>query len=169
MQLPLLRACKIFAWDTLLRKSCRTTKEITGTGPVQIQTARQPFYKTTSHWQSNYDHFNGLAQSTHLQRVQQPEWSLPKTAYSSSRGYYITEHEARFGKFGDNPRAQLPSAATKIETKKEENIIGTTKLTSHIPGYTGFIPQSDACHKASEHGACDRPRTTFLKNNIIEN
>jgi len=136
--------------------------------PVQAQTARQQLYKTTSHWQSNYAHFNGTALETSSRPAQRPEWTLPKTAYSSTRGYYVTEAEARFGKYGEKPRDVLPSDAEKIVTKKDENIIGTTKLTSHIPGYTGFIPISDANHVASQHGNCARPRTTFLKNNIIE-
>ena len=46
--------------------------------------------------------------------------------------------------------------------------IGTTKVTSHIPGYTGFIPHSDACPLAVAHGVGERPRTTFVKNNIVE-
>lgn len=47
--------------------------------------------------------------------------------------------------------------------------IGTTKTTSHIPGYCGYIPKTDLNPTAVSHGVGERPRTTFIKNNIVEN
>jgi len=44
------------------------------------------------------------------------------------------------GKFGHKPRNILPFDATKQSNIKNELSVGTTKVTSHIPGYNGFIP-----------------------------
>jgi len=49
------------------------------------------------------------------------------------------------------------------------NSFGTTKLSNAIAGYTGFIPQSDVNKEANIHGKIINPRTTFFKNNIVEN
>lgn len=46
---------------------------------------------------------------------------------------------------------------------------GTTKVTSHIPGYNGFIPKTDLNPTAQIQGKGEGMRTTFIKNNIVEN
>lgn len=92
------------------------------------------------------------------------EWSLAKEPYTSNRGNYVTEQEERFGRFGDNP--QLPVTATRIEKRKNENFIGITKITMHIPG---FIPYSDAWHRAIIQGQGKNPRSTFLKDSTTAN
>lgn len=129
---------------------------------------QSPNYKTTNHWKTTYNHFNTLANNVKLKRRTQPEWSLIKEAHTSTRGYYDTEHECHFGTYGDRPRDKLPSTATKMQTMMQENFEGTPKLTMHIPGYTGFIPQSDACHEAANQSFCANTRTTFMKSNVTE-
>ena len=48
--------------------------------------------------------------------------------------------------------------------------MGTTKVTSHIPGYNGFFPKSDFNSKALEQSKLDnKNRNTIVKQNIIEN
>lgn len=47
--------------------------------------------------------------------------------------------------------------------------MGTTKTTSHIPGYNGYIPKTDLNPTAVAHGAGVDTRTTIIKNNIVEN
>lgn len=126
-------------------------------------------YKTTSHWETSYNHFNGVVENSRKSKQVPPEWSLPKQPHSSNRGNYDTEQEDRFGCFGDNPRERLPATATKIEKRRDENFIGTTKVTMHIPGYTGFIPYSDAWHRSTTQGYGKNPRGTFLKNNATAN
>ena len=37
----------------------------------------------------------------------------------------------------------MPNEATKQENRNFELSIGTAKVTSHIPGYNGFIPHVD--------------------------
>jgi len=47
--------------------------------------------------------------------------------------------------------------------------MGTSQVTDHIPGYTGFIPRAKTHTKAYEQGIGQNTRTTFLKQNILEN
>jgi len=127
------------------------------------------YYKTTDHWETNYNYFNGVVEKSRKSKQTPPEWSLPKQPHTSNRGNYDTEHGERFGHFGDNPRQLLPATVTRIEKRKDENFIGTTKVTMHIPGYTGFIPYSDTWHRATIQGQAKNPRSTFLKNNTTAN
>jgi len=47
--------------------------------------------------------------------------------------------------------------------------IGTTKITSHIPGYSGFLPRADVNDQALTQGQGEQTRETFIKQNIVEN
>ena len=47
--------------------------------------------------------------------------------------------------------------------------VGTTKVTSHIPGYNGFIPATDINEKANGQSLLNHHRTTIIKQNIVEN
>lgn len=47
--------------------------------------------------------------------------------------------------------------------------IGTSKTTSHIPGYGGFIPKTDVNDKAIDQSQGVNTRETFIKQNIVEN
>lgn len=47
--------------------------------------------------------------------------------------------------------------------------MGTSQVTNHIPGYTGFIPSAKTHTKAYEQGKGIDSRTTYLKQNILEN
>merc|ERR1711959_779374 len=47
-----------------------------------------------------------------------------------------------FGQYGSDPRARLCKFDTRLPNPKTELTIGTTKGTSHIPGYQGFLPQN---------------------------
>ena len=130
---------------------------------------RPQLYKSTDHWISSYNNFNRECQEKHLTRGKRPDWSLPKAPHMSNKSCYDNEHEDKFGHYGDNPRKLLPSTANWLITRIEENITGTTKCTSHIPGYTGFIPMSNANHNATRQSKGEKLRSTFLKDNIIEN
>jgi len=98
----------------------------------------------------------------------QPKWSAPKQPYTSKRGHYSTEQEGNFGHWGHRPRDLLPPTATQLLPKTEDNYLGTTKVTYRTPGYTGFIPQSDVSHEATEQGKGRRPKSTLFKTNLIE-
>jgi hypothetical protein len=47
--------------------------------------------------------------------------------------------------------------------------IGTTKVTSHIPGYNGFLPKAEMNDKAITQSLGQRTRETIIKQNIVEN
>ena len=109
----------------------------------------------TSHWQSSYkaitDKFAEKAKSKSVR----PLWSINRTAYSSSRGNYVSEFADSFGKHGHNPRNILPHDSTKLSNKNNELSVGTTKVTKHIPGYNGFIPNTDINDKCMEQSQLD--------------
>lgn len=51
-----------------------------------------------------------------------------------------------------------------------ELTVGTTKVTSHIPGYNGYIPKSDFNDKALQQSKLQgASRNTIVKQNIVEN
>lgn len=50
-----------------------------------------------------------------------------------------------------------------------ELTVGTTKTTTHIPGYNGFIPKTDFNSSAVEQASTLGARNTIIKQNIIEN
>lgn len=41
------------------------------------------------------------------------------------------------------PRDKLNAESEKIGNREDDLTVGTTKVTNHIPGYNGFIPQID--------------------------
>lgn len=47
--------------------------------------------------------------------------------------------------------------------------VGTTKTTSHIPGYSGFLPKTDINAQAVTQSLGQQTRETFIKQNIVEN
>ena len=141
----------------------------TGTAPTLQDAGSKSLAGTTSHWKSNYKANNDDQLSKPVTKSDRPIWSYPRQAYSSKRGYYHTEYQKSLGTYGHNPRAKLPSDASKTMNEHHELTVGTTKTTTHIPGYNGFIPVTDfnphAVNQASTLGA----RDTIIKQNIIEN
>ena len=69
-----------------------------------------------------YDNANDTAKREVGTKAERPMWTLPHTAYSSTRGIFTTEHEERFGKYGDNPRANLPSNSGSVALLRTENL-----------------------------------------------
>lgn len=81
----------------------------------------------------------------------------------------MTEFSDAFGAHGANPRTQLPYDAVKQTNKKNDLSVGSTKVTNHIPGYNGFIPQIDINETCQEQSKGEKPRNTIIKQNIVEN
>jgi hypothetical protein len=50
-----------------------------------------------------------------------------------------------------------------MQNELHDLTIGTTKTTSHIPGYNGFIPRTDVNPQAVEHGSGKQERNTIIK------
>ena len=141
----------------------------TGTMPTLQASGQESLAGSTSHWKSNYKAVNDDQLSKPLTKSERPVWSYPRQAYSSKRSYFSTEYQKSLGTYGHNPRNKLPTDATKTLNENHELTAGTTKTTSHIPGYNGFIPKTDfnplAVKQANELDA----RDTIIKQNIIEN
>lgn len=100
---------------------------------------------------------------------QRPVWSYPRQAYSSKRSYFQTEFQKSIGTHGHNPRAKLPGESESQGNEHHELTVGTTKTTTHIPGYNGFIPKTDFNAGAVAQASTLGNRNTIIKQNIIEN
>jgi hypothetical protein len=81
-----------------------------------------------------------------------------------------TEYKFKYGVLGHRPTPHLMDEnSVRQPLINDELKQGTTQLTSHIPGYMGFLPSTQLGGKAFEQGKGLATRTTFLKNNLIEN
>lgn len=97
-------------------------------------------------------------------------WSLPREAYTSNRAYFKTEYNNSFGQMGSDPREKLPYDATRQTHETNDLTMGTTQVTTHIPGYNGFIPKSDFNEHALQQSKLEgKNRNTIVKQNIVEN
>jgi hypothetical protein len=135
-----------------------------------VKTAQETLARDSSHWESVYRTEVESNLKNEPIKSTRPVWSLQREAYSSKRAYHETEYSNSLGKYGQNPRDVLPHDSTKQANKVHELSMGTTKTTTHIPGYNGFIPRSDFNEKALEQSRLqDKNRATILKQNIVEN
>lgn len=140
---------------------------------MAVQTEGPSYVKNlpsgTNHWVSTYR--GQTAESTTRPRLisNRPAWSVNRIGYSSSRGVYKTEFTETIGVFGHNPRTILPHDANKQENVYNEMTIGTQKVTEHIPGYCGFLPNTDINEKAVSQSKGSSLRNTIIKQNIVEN
>lgn len=125
--------------------------------------------KPSSHWIATYANTNNIVDASEKIKSRRPLWSINRTAYSSSRGRYLTEFNDAFGKHGHNPRNILPIDATKTSNKVNDLSVGSTKVTNHIPGYNGFIPQVDINSTVINQSKGESTRNTIIKQNIVEN
>ena len=97
----------------------------------------------TSHWKTNSQQTNESQMAAPVTVSERPLWSYNRQAYSSKRSYFQTEFQKSIGTYGHNPRNKLPTDAAAQGNENHELTVGTTKTTTHIPGYNGFIPKTD--------------------------
>lgn len=125
---------------------------------------------SASHWNTTY---KAEVQSTvdkEAIKSRPPMWSLPREAYTSGRSHFASEYNLTYGPNGSNPRDELPHDATKQSHATHDLTMGTTQVTTHIPGYNGFIPKSDFNKHALSQSKLDgKDRNTIVKQNIVEN
>ena len=124
---------------------------------------------TTKHWKTNKQMTDESQMAAPVTVSTRPIWSYNRQAYSSKRGYYQTEFQTSIGTHGHNPRVKLPSEAESQGNEHHELTVGTTKTTTHIPGYNGFIPKTDFNDAAVAQSSTLGNRNTIVKQNIIEN
>jgi len=79
----------------------------------------------------------------------------------------LSKNQMDFGQYGSDPRARLDPTETKLPNPKTELTIGTTKGTSHIPGYQGFLPTNTNNPKVAKIEQGEGIRT-LDKNNLTE-
>lgn len=125
-------------------------------------------YKTTKHWTSNYQNDSNKAVSRPHSQAQRPFWSYPKREHVARRTFFKTEYENTLGGYGHNPRKILNHESTKLESEVNELTMGSTKVTSHIPGYGGFLVKTDLNEKALLHTKNNNPRN-LMKNKVNMN
>ena len=123
----------------------------------------------TSHWKTNSQQTNESQMAAPVTVSQRPVWSYNRQAYSSKRGYFQTEFQKSIGTHGHNPRAKLDGNAEFQGNEHHELTVGTTKTTTHIPGYNGFIPKTDFNPQAVQQSSTMQSRNTIVKQNMIEN
>ena len=97
---------------------------------------------TTKHWKTNSQQTNESQLAAHATVSERPVWSYNRQAYSSKRSYFQTEFQMSIGVHGHNPRNKLPTDSEMQVNENHELTVGTTKTTTHIPGYNGFIPKT---------------------------
>jgi len=126
---------------------------------------------SASHWTTTYKQEVLTAADKEHSKSRPPMWSLPREAYTSNRTNFASEYNLSYGPYGHNPRSELPHDATKQTHKQHDLTQGTTQVTTHIPGYNGFIPKSDFNQTAVDQSRLEggKCRNTIVKQNIVEN
>lgn len=96
----------------------------------------------TAHWRSEYSTTfskESIAGAVPHRQVGPPfESANPPSVVSAPNE--LSMYSMHFGQYGSDPRARLSPADTRLPNPKTELTVGTTKGTSHIPGYQGFLP-----------------------------
>uniref|UniRef100_A0A7S3NM25 Uncharacterized protein n=1 Tax=Euplotes crassus TaxID=5936 RepID=A0A7S3NM25_EUPCR len=160
----------IGATSTKLQRSGANNVGIRSPSEPALATKNTEMYKTTKHWQSNYKMDNEKAMARPNSQAQRPFWSYPKHHHVARRSFYKTENQNKFGTYGHIPRKVLDHNATKLENEVSELTMGTTKVTSHIPGYGGFLVRTDLNDKALSQTKNNLTRNLMQnKTNLNEN
>jgi len=123
----------------------------------------------TEHWKTTYT--AGIKDPYAYSKASRPEWSLPKEPYSVRGGPRTTDYKGQFGDRGTNPVEKLSRTMHMPPVPKSEEALalGTAKSTFQIPGYTGHIPKSLVTPDTWDQALGVNTRTTYLKQNIVEN
>lgn len=122
------------------------------TSPVDYEDPQKPLippcpvnkagHMGTGHWRSEYSQTfspESIDGAVHQRQVGPPfEAANPPAVVSAPNE--LSMYSKEFGVYGSNPRMRLSKSDTKLPCLKHELTVGTTKATSHIPGYQGFLP-----------------------------
>ena len=80
-----------------------------------------------------------------------------------------TENKKQFGDLGFDPTSLMTQEMTTKPQIDDDLRMGTTQMTEHIPGYTGYLPAARTRGKAFEQGKGRNTRNTEDKTNLLEN
>jgi len=121
------------------------------------------------HWKTTY--VASIKDPYTISRSTRPEWSLNKDPYTVEGGPRATDYKGQFGERGVNPIEKLSRTVhmPPVPKSHETLLLGTTKSTYHIPGYTGHLPKSLVVPDTWDQAHGVNSRATILKQNITEN
>lgn len=95
----------------------------------------------TAHWGTEY-------QKNYQVRWDAAEFRCSKHAPYSPRGAPpkswstdVSTHQEAYGRYGSNPRNLIKPGDPRLPFNKSSLHHGTSKGSSHLPGYQGFLPQ----------------------------
>ena len=85
-----------------------------------------------------------------------PAWVLKPKVKVVGSSPIKSSYQTDMGTFGQNPRGRPLMAGTGMAGSTGDMFTGTTKATSHIPGYKGFVPKAGNNPTAVSHatGVC---------------
>lgn len=143
---------------------------IKSTSAATLGQPQDRLYKTTKHWRTNYQNDNITATARPASQAERPVWSYQKHHHVARRSFYKTENQVKFGTYGHIPRKTLDHTATKLPNEISELTMGTTKVTSHVPGYGGFLVRTDLNDKALSQSKNELTRNLMKnKTNLNDN
>eukprot|EP00746_Dinoflagellata_sp_MGD_P071455 gnl/MRDRNA2_/MRDRNA2_29103_c0_seq1.p1 gnl/MRDRNA2_/MRDRNA2_29103_c0~~gnl/MRDRNA2_/MRDRNA2_29103_c0_seq1.p1 ORF type:complete len:297 (-),score=50.78 gnl/MRDRNA2_/MRDRNA2_29103_c0_seq1:146-931(-) len=109
------------------------------TQPIKVPPPGPGGYEGTDHWISEYKHV--FAEGTGAKKRAKRQYGAPYQMQDPpgcvSQPMQLSFYQNEFGTYGSNPRSKLGSGKMKSDLT-----VGTTKGTSHIPGYQGFLPSN---------------------------
>lgn len=101
-----------------------------------------PGYTGTEHWTSEYK--KTFAEGTGAKKRVKKQYGAPYQMLDPpscvSQPMQVSFYQKEFGTYGSNPRHKIGPNDTKLPFEKSDLTVGTTKGTSHVPGYQGFLP-----------------------------
>jgi hypothetical protein len=124
----------------------------------------------TEHWKSTYN--SSIKDPYALTRAAQPEWSQHKQPYQVEGGLRKSEYKTQMGERFSNPIDVMAEKVSRVPPfpKTDDDLKqGTTVAVHHLPGYTGHIPKNLTRPEVMIQATGSIARTTWLKQNIVEN
>jgi len=123
----------------------------------------------TLHWRSEYKVGFDMTgkQGEPYKRQLGPPFEVQNPPACVSQPNELSFYQKEFGVYGSDPRSKISKEDSKLITLKTDLTRGTTKGTSHIPGYQGFIPTNTNNPKVAEIEKGDTIRSSD-KGNLVE-
>lgn len=126
-------------------------------------------YTGSAHWRSEYSctYSPETIEGAEHHRQFGPPFESTNPPSVVSMPNELSMYQKDFGQYGSNPRQKLDASELKLPNPKSELTIGTTKGTSHIPGYQGFLPTNTNNPLVASIESGERIRTVD-KSNLTE-
>ena len=95
----------------LVAHTRRAKYDATKTKEMLANAGQKSLGGSTSHWKTNSQMTNESQMAAPVTVSERPLWSYNRQAYTSKRGYFVTEFQTSIGTHGHNPRDKLPGDA----------------------------------------------------------